>query len=1348
MKVIDQNTAIASLETALVPDPFLVDGRTEKDRLSFLCDFGALVNFYDNTNSINGNWRPFLLKDPVFLLAHISVTDFRRLYKLYSNTCVVLEKTLDETPEPGNTSVFFNQMFDQVTDIFLRIEQWTYYMQLSPEDYDLRKYVLTQVQENFSSQLWAVLALRDHLSSAFVVGRIEPVRPYVYSAFDNDLWKKYSGNDPYQDVLGIALPWKQLSPGHKENTNSEATEEETPTLSGSAAQAAKIYFTALKNAGDPVFRFFQTIIRHASAEYEKVKHKKSSYPDTTLLRAFVDLLKVHQEEINGIAGKHLRFYYSDILKQLEQPAVADSVFICAVLAKNTTAFDVPVATQFNAGLDANKNPIIFASTEEVSLNSASVVNAYTFSQWAAEVNVAPAITFAEKTTPSVLQTDENGFVQKWATFGGGITPFPKMGFAFGSPMLLLSEGGREITVTLNFVNAVDPAILINAKYALSTAKAWQPANAQVLLAGNVPAGPDPAPAKVLVISITLTAADPAIAPFALPQDGLNSTLPMLQILFTSLPDPAQSPVIASLNISVTVSGATTFQLYNDNGMLSTKTPFQVFGPIPGVNSNFIIGSAEIFSKPILSLIMELDWDNLPLPSPMISFQDYYAAYNAYIGPTGGTSQNVQGTAPALQGISLPKESKTTRALEVAAAIILKLVPWIVNTILNLLQAILALVVHGTAKLVQGIRTLAGNIAARLKKWFGAKSAGTGQSSGGDSGTTPFPVPLPPLPYYNNTSFQVVFNSLQDHAWNEFDAIFIPEVTTTPATDPAAVPTVTTTQPLFGVTAPGGALSSKSVYAYASISPDGASLFPADPSLLDEPLVFDGSAASGFLKMTLVAPSYGFGAPIYGAVVSNVALKNAILIANSDSSHKVDPKDLIPAPNIPFAPKAKALTIGYTASQSYDLSLSATAATSASGDYPLQCFYYTPFTNYTVYDNTSDAAFNGVVFNTMVGPSVTPGGMLLFPTLLSYNGILFIELADLTPANYVNLFFEMARSYGATNATAPAAYFYLSASGWKSLELIQDGTNGFSCPGLVEFNIPGDITNNSAVRSGSNFWIAVAVSGNPSAYAQTVLLTTNGIELKRAGTTFLSDTSAPKLAAGVITKPMTAIPQIATITQPFASFGGKAAEDQTQMNQRVSNRIKTKDRAVNRGDFFRLIREEFNSIYYSKACFDADTNVVTVYVVKQYDSPSQANAFTPLVSQCDEDHILEFLEERTSVFPSIVVSNFQFCSVTVTANITVKQGYTSQAVQDNVTQALKVYLSPWITSTTQQVAIDQGISDAAIAGFINTVDGVLSVSGVLLSLLPQPTGASPEQLIYAPPGMLFVTADDHIINVNA
>ena len=96
MNTLHQNTIITSLEAALTPSPYLIDGRTERDWLSFIADFGSLINFYDTNNKANSNWSPFLLKDPVVLLASISKTNVTNYHTLYLETGNQIEKAVEQ----------------------------------------------------------------------------------------------------------------------------------------------------------------------------------------------------------------------------------------------------------------------------------------------------------------------------------------------------------------------------------------------------------------------------------------------------------------------------------------------------------------------------------------------------------------------------------------------------------------------------------------------------------------------------------------------------------------------------------------------------------------------------------------------------------------------------------------------------------------------------------------------------------------------------------------------------------------------------------------------------------------------------------------------------------------------------------------------------------------------------------------------------------------------------------------------------------------------------------------------------------------------------------------------------
>jgi len=266
----------------------------------------------------------------------------------------------------------------------------------------------------------------------------------------------------------------------------------------------------------------------------------------------------------------------------------------------------------------------------------------------------------------------------------------------------------------------------------------------------------------------------------------------------------------------------------------------------------------------------------------------------------------------------------------------------------------------------------------------------------------------------------------------------------------------------------------------------------------------------------------------------------------------------------------------------------------------------------------------------------------------------------------------------------------------------------------------------------NFWFTAAIKSGAGSVAQTSFLKTNAFEVTRTGNSFLTDNIAPQIPGNTITRPQTAIPQIAKITQPFPSGGGTIAEDQAAMNRRISSRIKTKDRAVSAEDYFRLIKHEFADVYYSKIVLNQPAPGNTgVYVVKAVANITHASAFLPLVSECTESKIQTFLSSRTSAFSNIVVSNFNPQYVMVQATIALKPGFESYAMQMNISSALNIFLSPWITSDNQQIVIDQGINTLQVIKRLKGMDGVLNVGDVGFKTWMMSDNYSDEQIVKLP-----------------
>ncbi len=1233
MNIPEQNTIIRSLDRALVPGSILVDGRTERDRLSFIADFASLINFYDHTNTMRGNWRPFILKDPVFLLAHISATNDRKWQTLFKNEIARLDR-LQQVNAPSNEiGIVINHLFDQLTSICLHIERWTFYMQQS-FDYDLKRFVLREVNNNFSEFFWALMALRDAVYKSAPDKGVYQVAYFLFDSFDEVLWKQSRGRRPYWEVLQI--------------------EEDLISVTKTPEQNLNVCCKVMDYAGKVVFRFLHTIVEHAPKEYERVKAYSSRHPDTTLLRTFEKLLRIYQDDQNKLSAKHLRFYYQDILKQKKRQALADQVYLCAIPAGNNAVFNLPAGLLLDSGLDAQNNPVNFATTENISVNPATIANAYTISTLRLTKTLS-SVFLQSIPSPGVIKKDEQGNITGWKTFGGSSATGSvevNTGIIIASPILLLQEGDRVITCNMIFEENVSMEFLSMGSYYLSTQDAW-------INITQVAAFKQVSPKQVKLL-ITLPASQLPVMAYPANPEGAVSAWPMLKMEFSYFSDPTDPPVLTELTIEVKASKLKNFQLYNESGGLSAKAPFPLFGNIPGVNASFIIGSSEVFSKPLQTFYMEFAWDkNLP-----DNFQNYYQAYNDYI---------YQIDHPKNQP-DQPQSEENSKA-------------GVLNTLVKIGSVIIS----------------------PLKKIIGLFKS----SDKKENATTPpdAPVNFP----FNNVCFTVNFSMMDTHAWNpvnltgmnklispEGNVSFIPY-----QRDAGCVPPADSDTLLFGTQSSDTVnciLSSGSYFGLAQGAPSAAiSPFPGtpDPDIQLIPLQYSEKSNTGFIKMTLTGPDYGFGSVVYPNVVADTALRNALIISAKPTD---PPTQLVPPANSPFIPKVAEFQAHYSASASFVFKAS-------QEDYPVQVFSFSPVSSGWLYDNASATSANvGTGIYAMPGAKEILGGIPLHPAF-PYQGSVFLELDNLIAPAELSVYFQLAKNYGNLPKGNNCYFSYLTNGGWNNLPLLADGTNQFGCSGLIKLSVPSDISNIHPFMGRTKYWISIGVTADSSLFSDTVFLQTNGLRAVRTGSSFLTAVTAPVLASGVITKAVTAVPQVAAFNQPFDSFGGRAAEDEYRMNQRVSNRIKTKDRAVTAEDYYRLIRLNFPDIYYVKTIFDNDTKSTNVYVARAFENINACDVYKPLITECSEGDIQSFLQQRASVFAAVTVSNFDLQFVDVQADIEIKPGFAAEGVIRKINEGLNLFLSPWIKTAQQQIIIDRGITDAQVAAFISGIDGVAGVCDI-------------------------------------
>ena len=362
----------------------------------------------------------------------------------------------------------------------------------------------------------------------------------------------------------------------------------------------------------------------------QTKQRNDSNIFLSTLLAFFHLYSFLQDDINHLTAEHLKFYYEEVLGFKRKPAVPDQVHMLFELTPGAEPVRIPTGTALRAGNDAKNLPLTYVTNREIVVNRASIEQIKTTliaadgSIYAAEVaNSADGLGAPLEEEPP-----------KWAIFGDPSTMrLSTVGFAVASPLLLLQEGKREITLVLIFDAADFPDIsLFECLDAYGSGeKEW------IRLA---PPSADANRNRVTLTIVALPEHSSIVAYDNEVLDGnLNTTFPVLCLLlrpelpiYQKLKDLQLVEVQISVRVMATKGedgkvGVENLTVQNDLSVLDANSAFQPFGSEPAVGAHFYIGSREVFSKPLSRLDLRFQWAGMPDES----FTDYYEEYGGVHG---------------------------------------------------------------------------------------------------------------------------------------------------------------------------------------------------------------------------------------------------------------------------------------------------------------------------------------------------------------------------------------------------------------------------------------------------------------------------------------------------------------------------------------------------------------------------------------------------------------------------------------------------------------------------------------------------------------------------------------------
>lgn len=1189
---VDIDALAGDINRRLDPDGIAIDGRDMRDRLAFVAAIADLIVFYDEHNQAAGNWRALVLKDPAILLAVIGKTAYQALHFRFNQLQERLKPfqslPANASPNDGDKQAVAH-LFTLLDNMFGQINTWHHYLPQSTVTFPLQKFVSEEVSATLSPCLWRRVDLQIWLAQAWP----ECALPTLDLSVFGDAWQfrgaQFSRPRSPQEVL-----------------------------------------STLERLYQQVFSFFVQVINHANRAFAALREEQNDYPDTALIIAFNRLLEFSRTGLNTFSRRHLDFYYQRLLYQQQRPALPDHTVICLTPVEGISPVTLPVGTAFMAGQDRQKQPIIFATQQAMEINTArpglTISSRYAEDangDWQQYVNTLAA--------PNPIRRDADNTVLASDWFGNSAPQTQPQGFAFASPMLWLTSGTREVTLTFTFEQTVDPNLWQHAVIALSGAQQWQDATPY----GTWQRGDN---AQQLVLTLTLDSGFAPVSAFtAAPVGPFDTAAPWCRVTLPAKVDLRQPPRLLSLTISVNVIQSEALSLSNDNGPMVADKVMPVFGPIPEVGHHCYLNAPEVFGKPLSGLSLQLFWDNQPP-----DFAGYYATWNHWADEDD-------------------EEAKTwsNSAFRVT---------WQANSAMGwqILPATLTIVPPSDR------------------------------------------VPPPPTSAARRSWWQRIWQRLHS----------------TPHTFSATDPQL-----------PGGLFAQRETgkTCLNAASSTWTFRFPTALTWNAE------SALTGpGMRMTLIAPGPGFGFNLYPQLVADISLENAKALMSLFGK-----SDTTPMPNLPWVPKANRALVNYQASQCLDFTRPLATTTA------FTLIHQGALTEYCYFHKVAGEEAAKISLATVaLQPGATDApGLALFQGVNQAAGSLFISLVQVATPCRLSLFIELMQAVDPEGATAEIQLFYWSVNGWQALSVVSDETGGLRRSGIMVLDLPQDMALDSPVLTADVTpgqpcgWLMM--TQNVAQRVQVVYCNTQAVRVQRQLNVTLSPGEQPKLLAGSIVAPLITQPAIAGVIQPFDSVGGSPAEDPVMFRQRVSQRLRTKDRLSSQWDSLTLTREVFPGAFYTRILPAIRPGDVCVGVILRYDNAGAIGALRPAVSSDGLQLIQQYLARRLSAMAQVTVCNLQYEPVQVIATLVIGAWVNANDLMQSLTQGITLFLSPWIEAAQAQYSVSLGVSHSAVLSFLASFDGVAAVQRLQLCK----SGADNGEKSHATDGLL-VPSDARRVLVSA
>ncbi len=447
--------------------------------------------------------------------------------------------------------------------------------------------------------------------------------------------------------------------------------------------------------------------------------------------------------------------------------------------------------------------------------------------------------------------------------------------------------------------------------------------------------------------------------------------------------------------------------------------------------------------------------------------------------------------------------------------------------------------------------------------------------------------------------------------------------------------------------------------------------------------YSQEARSGYFKLELTSPKVMFAHEKYAEIYAKKVR------FNSDPKRKGPEKTLPPQP---WAPMIKTISLDYSATTEINV---LSIGTLTKGENSREELYHLhPF---------------GIIRTFEGGRS---SNRSLMPNY-DDNAYLYLGVSDLMPPNVLSIYFELKENINlfsdeaAKQQKPEVVWSYLSDDIWKDFsqnKILSDATDGFNKSGIINLEMPRDISTGNQILEPDYHWLRVTVKGEPSLLPRCLRVATQAVSVTWQDNGQSDKHLKEPLKADTINRLGSSIQEVRGVNQPFPSFGGRTGESKNEFYTRTSERLRHKNRAVSAWDYERLVLEKFPNIHQAKCVTHVGNEefvkagTVLMIVVPKIDKNSRSY-YLPMVNFTVLSAIKDYLEQLSSPFIDIVVRNPIYERVKISAGVRFTKGKNNGTYLKKLNQDIVEFMCPWMLGQERELALGGTLVKDVILSFI-------------------------------------------------